>query len=145
MRIVLQRVNRAAVRINGAVAAHITKGVLLLVAVHKDDTPEKAGVLAAKCAELRIFSDATGKMNLSLKEVNGEALAVSQFTLFGDCGRGRRPSFVDAAAPEKGKALYDLFVAELKKHVPKVETGVFGAMMDVELVNNGPVTLILEK
>jgi len=145
MRIVLQRVSRASVTIDGAKAASIGKGMLLLVGVHGSDTAEAAGFLAAKCASLRIFSDAEGKMNLSLGDVNGEALVVSQFTLFGDSSRGRRPSFIDAAPPEKGKALYELFIAELRKLVPKVETGVFGAMMDVELVNDGPVTLMLEK
>ena len=145
MRIVLQRVNNAGVRVSGAAIASINKGILLLVGIHKDDTPEKASVLAAKCADLRIFSDAEGTMNLSLKEVNGEALVVSQFTLFGDCSKGRRPSFIDAAPPEKGRGLYEHFVAELKKQVPKVATGIFGAMMDVELINDGPVTLILEK
>ena len=131
--------------IDGAKAASIGKGILLLIGVHNNDTAEAAGFLAAKCASLRIFSDAEGKMNLSLDEVNGEALVVSQFTLFGDCGRGRRPSFIDAAGPDKGRELYELFVSELRKLVPRVETGVFGAMMDVELVNDGPVTLILEK
>jgi len=145
MRIVLQRVSRACVTIDGAKAASIGKGILLLIGVHNNDTAEAAGFLAAKCASLRIFSDAEGKMNLSLDEVNGEALVVSQFTLFGDCGRGRRPSFIDAAGPDKGRELYELFVSELRKLVPRVETGVFGAMMDVELVNDGPVTLILEK
>ena len=145
MRIVLQRVSRASVRINGSLAGSINRGILLLVGVHRDDTADSAGFLAAKCADVRIFPDAEGKMNLSLKEVQGGALVVSQFTLFGDCSKGRRPSFIDAAPPEKGKALYEQFVAELKKHIPKVETGIFGAMMEVELVNDGPVTLILER
>jgi D-tyrosyl-tRNA(Tyr) deacylase len=145
MRIVLQRVRRAGVAINGATIASIGKGVLLFVGVHRDDTAEAAAFLAAKCASVRIFPDREGKMNLALGEVNGEALAVSQFTLLADCGRGRRPSFIDAAGPEKGKELYELFVSELRKLVPKVETGVFGAMMEVDLVNDGPVTLILEK
>jgi D-aminoacyl-tRNA deacylase len=145
MRIVLQRVNRASVTIDGATTASIGKGILLFLGVHSNDTTEAADFLAAKCASLRIFSDAEGKMNLSLSEVNGEALVVSQFTLLADCGRGRRPSFVDAAGPEKGRELYGRFVSELRKLVPKVETGVFGAMMDVELVNDGPVTLIVEK
>jgi D-aminoacyl-tRNA deacylase len=145
MRIVLQRVSRAGVTINGTAVASIGKGVLLLVGVHREDTADVAGFLAAKCASVRIFPDAEGRMNLSLGEVNGEALAVSQFTLLGDCTRGRRPSFIDAAGPEKGKELYELFVSELRKLVPEVKTGVFGAMMEVELVNDGPVTLILEK
>jgi len=145
MKVVLQRVSRASVRVNGAIIASINKGILLLVGIHKDDTAEMAEFLAAKCADLRIFSDTEGKMNLSLKEVNGEALVVSQFTLFGDCSKGRRPSFIDAAPPEKGRALYEHFVVELKKQTSRVDTGIFGAMMEVELVNDGPVTLILEK
>ena len=132
-------------RVSGSIAGSINRGILLLVGVHRDDTADRAGFLAAKCADVRIFPDAEGKMNLSLKEVQGEALVVSQFTLFGDCSKGRRPSFIDAAPPEKGKALYEQFVAEMKKHIPKVETGIFGAMMEVELVNDGPVTLILER
>jgi D-tyrosyl-tRNA(Tyr) deacylase len=145
MRIVLQRVTRARVAIRGETVASIGRGVLLLVGVHRDDTAEAASFLAARCASVRIFPDDQSRMNLSLNEVNGEALAVSQFTLFGDCTKGRRPSFIDAAGAEKGRELYAFFVAELRKLVPKVETGVFGAMMAVELVNDGPVTLILER
>jgi D-aminoacyl-tRNA deacylase len=145
MRIVLQRVKSSSVKISGKTVGAINKGILVLLGVHKDDTPDKAAFLAARCADLRIFSDTDGKMNLSLCDVKGEALVVSQFTLFGDCTKGRRPSFIEAALPDKGKLLYDFFVAELKKRVPIVATGIFGAMMDVELVNDGPVTLILEK
>lgn len=145
MKIVLQRVKSSSVTINGQTVGAINRGILVLLGVHKDDTPDKAAFLAARCADLRIFSDANGKMNLSLCDVNGEALVVSQFTLFGDCTKGRRPSFIEAALPDKGKQMYDLFVAGLKKRVPIVATGIFGAMMDVELVNDGPVTLILEK
>jgi len=118
---------------------------MLLLGVHKDDTPEKADFLAQKCADLRIFPDQDGKMNLSLKDIDGEALVISQFTLLGDCSKGRRPSFIDAAPPEKGNRLYTYFVNRLKTHLRKVETGVFGAMMEVELVNDGPVTFVLEK
>jgi D-tyrosyl-tRNA(Tyr) deacylase len=145
MRIVLQRVLQASVRVDGVTAGSINKGMLLLLGVHRDDTEAKADYLAAKCADLRIFSDTLDKMNLSLREVNGEALVVSQFTLFGDCTKGRRPSFIEAAPPDKGRALYEYFVDRLKKQVAKVATGTFGAMMEVELVNDGPVTLILEK
>jgi D-tyrosyl-tRNA(Tyr) deacylase len=145
MRVVLQRVKNAKVTVEGKTVGQIGKGILLLIGVHKDDSPEKALFLAAKCADLRIFGDSEGKMNLSLKEINGEVLAVSQFTLFGDCSKGRRPSFIDAAPPEKGKELYEYFVNQLKKYAANVQTGIFGAMMDVELVNDGPVTLILEK
>lgn len=145
MRIVLQRVKHSNVKINGKIVGSIDKGVIILLGVHKNDTIDKAAFLAAKCADLRIFSDSDGKMNLSLGDINGEALVVSQFTLFGNCTKGRRPSYIEAAEPDKGKLLYDCFVAELKKRVTKVATGIFGAMMDVELVNDGPVTLILEK
>jgi len=145
MRLVLQRVKTARVAINGQSVGSIGNGILILLGVHKDDTLEKADFLAVKCVDLRIFSDDRGKMNLSLIDIGGEALVVSQFTLFGDCSKGRRPSFIEAAPPEKGKMLYEYFVLKLKERVKKVETGVFGAMMDVELVNDGPVTLILEK
>lgn len=145
MRIILQRVSRAKVTVNNTVVGSINKGILLLVGVHRDDTKENAQWLASKCADLRIFSDSNEKMNLSLKDIDGDALVVSQFTLFGNCEKGRRPSFIDAALPQLGEELYMYFVEQLKKQVMKVETGIFGAMMDVELVNDGPVTLILEK
>jgi D-tyrosyl-tRNA(Tyr) deacylase len=145
MRIVLQRVKTARVIINGQSAGSIGPGILILLGIHKDDTPEKADFLAVKCADLRIFSDEQGKMNLSLKDTGDEALVVSQFTLFGDCTKGRRPSFIEAAPPEKGKTLYEYFVQRMREQVKKVETGIFGAMMEVELVNDGPVTLIIEK
>lgn len=145
MKIVLQRVKNSRVIINGSTVGQIGKGVLILLGIHIDDSSGDAEYLAAKCAELRIFDDPDGKMNLSLKDIDGEALVVSQFTLFGDCSKGRRPSYIEAARPEKGNELYEYFVAQLRKYIPKVETGVFGAMMDVELVNDGPVTLLLEK
>ena len=145
MKIVLQRVKHCRVSINGDTTGSIGKGILVLLGIDKKDTSAEADFLAEKCASLRIFPDDQGKMNLSLIEVKGDAMVVSQFTLFGDCSKGRRPSFAQAAEPEKGKELYDYFVKQLKKHVPCVETGVFGAMMDVELVNDGPVTLVLEK
>jgi D-tyrosyl-tRNA(Tyr) deacylase len=145
MKIVLQRVKRASVSIDNSIVGQIEKGVLLLFGVHREDTPDKAEILASKCAELRIFTDSEDKMNLSLKDVGGAALVVSQFTLFGDSSKGRRPSFIEAAPPEKGNELYLYFVDLLKKQIPIVQTGVFGANMEVELVNDGPVTLILEK
>ena len=145
MKIVLQRVKHSSVSIQGTVVGSIGKGIMILLGVHKDDTPETAAFLAAKCADVRIFPDDDGKMNRSLVEAGGEALVVSQFTLYGDCARGRRPSFMEAAQPDKGKIFYELFVAELKKRVPGVATGVFGAMMDVDILNDGPVTLVLEK
>jgi len=145
MRVVLQRVNRARVLINKQEVGCVGRGLLLLVGIHKDDTPEAIDILAAKCADIRVFADDQGKMNLSLREVRGEALVVSQFTLYGDCRKGRRPSYADAAPPEKGKELYQRFVEQLGKYIPNVQTGVFGAMMQVELVNDGPVTLVMEK
>lgn len=144
MRIVLQRVKRAQVSVDGKITGAIGPGILLLLGVHGDDTPADADFLAVKCAELRVFNDAEGKMNRSAKETGGGALVVSQFTLYGDCRKGRRPSFTEAAPPAKGKALYEYFVAKLAEHLPQVQTGIFGAMMEVELINDGPVTLILE-
>jgi D-aminoacyl-tRNA deacylase len=145
MKIILQRVKRCAVTVDGTVTGRIGKGILLLLGIDRNDTAAQADFLAEKCAGLRIFPDDQGKMNRSAMEAGGEVLVVSQFTLLGDCSKGKRPSFSRAAGPEKGKELYDYFVRQMKRFVPKVETGVFGAMMDVELVNNGPVTLILEK
>jgi D-tyrosyl-tRNA(Tyr) deacylase len=145
MRVILQRVTRARVVIDNQEVGCVGQGLLLLVGIHKDDTPEAIDFLAAKCAEIRVFADEQSKMNLSLREIHGEALVVSQFTLLGDCRKGRRPSYADAAPPEKGKELYERFVKQLRKHIPKVQTGVFGAMMQVELINDGPVTLVMEK
>ncbi len=145
MIIVAQRVSSAEVKIDGKPVGTIGRGLLLLVGVHIDDTPEKADFLAAKCADLRIFPDESGKMNLSLKDINGEALVVSQFTLLGDCSKGRRPSFINAAGPEKGNSLYEYFVQQLRQQIRIVQTGIFGADMKVQLINDGPVTLILEK
>ena len=145
MKIVLQRVNGARVRAAGAICGEINKGILVLLGIHKNDIEQYADTLALQCSQLRIFSDDTGKMNLSLLDINGAALVVSQFTLLGDCRKGRRPSFTDAAAPDRAKQLYEYFIEQLKKYVADVKTGVFGAMMEVELLNDGPVTLILEE
>ena len=145
MKIVLQRVKRCAVTVDRAITGRIGPGILILLGIDKNDTAAQADFLAEKCAGLRIFPDDQGKMNRSVAEAGGEVLVVSQFTLFGDCSKGKRPSFTQAAGPEKGKELYDYFVRQMKRFVPKVETGVFGAMMDVELVNDGPVTLLIEK
>ncbi len=112
---------------------------------HKDDTREKVDFLAAKCADIRVFADRQGKMNLALGEVDGEALVVSQFTLLGGCRKGRRPSFADSAPSKKGRELYERFLAQLRIHIPRVQSDVFGGSMQVELVNDGPVTLVLEK
>jgi D-tyrosyl-tRNA(Tyr) deacylase len=142
---VLQRVSRAEVRVDGKVVGKIGLGFLLLVGFKASDTDEVLGWMAEKVASLRLFPDADGKMNLGLDEVGGELLVVSQFTLYGDVRKGRRPSFIDAAPGEQGERLYDRFVDLLRQGTIPVATGRFGAMMDVELVNDGPVTLILER
>jgi D-tyrosyl-tRNA(Tyr) deacylase len=145
MRIVLQRVTRASVSVDGKVVGSIERGLVLLLGIHRTDTRDCADFLAGKCAELRIFADADGKMNSCAKEIGAAALVVSQFTLYGDCKKGRRPNFMEAAAPEIATELYEYFCGVLRTHLVKVETGVFGAMMQVELVNDGPVTLVLER
>lgn len=145
MRIVLQRVSRASVTIDGEVTGAIGTGFCLLVGYAPDDTPEVASWLADKVAGLRLFSDAHGKMNLGLAEVGGALLVISQFTLYGDASKGRRPSFISAARPEIAIPLHDHFMAELRKLGLTVATGRFGADMKVDLVNDGPVTLILER
>ncbi|MDR6122238.1 D-tyrosyl-tRNA(Tyr) deacylase [Bacillus sp. SLBN-46] len=144
MRVVVQRSKAAKVTVEGKVTGQITKGLVLLVGVTHDDKPEDAAYLADKIANLRIFEDADEKMNYSLLDVGGEILSVSQFTLYGDCRKGRRPNFMDAAKPEQAVELYQAFNNLLREKGIHVETGVFGAMMDVELVNDGPVTLIVE-
>lgn len=145
MRVVLQRVSRAAVRIDGQVVGAIGRGFVVLAGFAPADGEGALAWMADKIAGLRIFADAEGKMNLPLAEVGGAVLVISQFTLYGDATKGRRPSFVDAAPPAQAEALYDRFVAMLRERSLAVETGRFGAMMDVELVNDGPVTLILER
>jgi D-tyrosyl-tRNA(Tyr) deacylase len=144
MRAVLQRVTGARVVIGDEVAGAIDRGLLVLLGVAPGDTAEGAAWLADKVAGLRIFNDADGKMNLSVEDVGGAALVVSQFTLYGDCRKGRRPSFVGAAPPETAVPRYEAFVNALRARGLPVQTGRFGAMMRVELVNDGPVTLILE-
>jgi D-tyrosyl-tRNA(Tyr) deacylase len=148
MRAVLQRVASAEVKVAGDLVGKINRGIMLLFGVHREDCIEDLKAiqdLAAKCAELRIFSDPEGKMNLSCAEVGGEALVVSQFTLYGDCRKGRRPNFMDAAEPEKARKIYEYFVEALRRRLGKVETGEFGAQMQIALVNDGPVTLVIEK
>jgi D-tyrosyl-tRNA(Tyr) deacylase len=147
MRVVLQRVSRAEVRVAGQVIGSIGKGFLVLAGFARTDTDDTLSWMAEKVLGLRVFGDDAGKMNLALADVAGGVLVVSQFTLYGDARKGRRPSFVDAAPPEIAVPLYERFVALLREQgqgVP-VATGEFGAMMDVELVNDGPVTLLLEK
>jgi D-tyrosyl-tRNA(Tyr) deacylase len=144
MRAIVQRVKEARVEVDGEVTGRIGEGVLVLLGAGKDDTEEDAEYLAEKILTLRIFEDAEGKMNLSVVDTGGEVLVVSQFTLYGDCRKGRRPSFDKAARPEDAERLYELFVGELRERGAKVETGRFRAMMDVHLVNSGPVTLMLD-
>ncbi|MED3962152.1 D-aminoacyl-tRNA deacylase [Niallia taxi] len=144
MRIVLQRVKEAKVEVEGKTVGQIEKGYMLLVGITHDDTQEDAAKLADKIAHLRIFEDADGKMNHSIQDVEGSILSVSQFTLYGDTRKGRRPNFMNAAKPDYAKDLYDQFNVLLSQKGLHVETGVFGAMMDVSLINDGPVTLILE-
>ncbi len=144
MRAVVQRVSRASVTVDGEVVGAIERGFLVLVGVGTEDTQQDVNWLAGKVAGLRVFEDDDDKMNLDLKDVGGAALVVSQFTLYGDCRKGRRPSFVEAAAPFKAESLYRSFVAELRGHGIKTETGTFQAQMQVELVNEGPVTLLLD-
>jgi len=141
----LQRVSRAAVRIDGQTVGAIGRGFVVLAGFAPADGEDALAWMADKIAGLRIFADAEGKMNLPLAEVGGAVLVISQFTLYGDAAKGRRPSFMGAAPPLEAEALYDRFVAMLRERSLAVETGRFGAMMDVELVNDGPVTLILEK
>jgi D-aminoacyl-tRNA deacylase len=145
MRIVLQRVSDASVTIGGRVAGAIGRGFCLLVGFTHDDTDDRVDWMADKVAGLRLFSDAEGKMNLGLAEVQGALLVISQFTLYGDAARGRRPSFIDAARPETAIPLYERFVAALRSRGLEVATGEFGADMLVEIHNDGPVTLILER
>ena len=144
MRAVLQRVSRAQVSAAGETVGKIGKGILVLLGVSVTDKESDAAYVLEKTLNLRIFDDADGKMNDSLLDVGGELLVVSQFTLYGDSRRGRRPSYIDAARPEEANRLYEFFVGEARKQVSKVETGRFQAMMDVALVNDGPVTLLID-
>lgn len=144
MRAVIQRVTRASVTINGEVVGEIGNGLVVLLGVARDDTKEDADYLAPKIIALRIFDDAEGRMNVSLKDIAGGLLIVSQFTLYGDVRRGLRPSWSDAAAPEIAEPLYDYFVESSRKLLGRVETGSFRKMMQVELVNDGPVTILLD-
>ncbi len=144
MRAVIQRVRNARVLIEGKEHSRIGEGLLVLLGVEQGDTDDDARALAKRVVELRIFEDEDGKMNRSLVDARGELLAVSQFTLLGDCRKGRRPSFIQAARPEQANPLYEQFVRAVGDHGVKVSTGVFQAMMDVELTNNGPVTLLLD-
>ncbi len=143
MRAVVQRVSQAAVKVEGKTAAQIGEGLLVLLGVGQEDSDKDATYLADKVANLRIFSDDDGRLNLSVLDIGGEVLVVSQFTLYGDCRRGRRPSFSNAAPPERARELYEKFTARLEENGVKIGTGVFQAHMEVSLVNDGPVTLIM--
>lgn len=144
MRTVVQRSKEASVTVNGEIVGQIISGLVLLVGVTHQDTEEDAKFLADKIANLRIFEDENEKMNLSLLDVGGQILSVSQFTLYGDCRKGRRPNFMEAARPEHANQIYEMFNSLLREKGIQVETGRFGAMMDVKLTNDGPVTLIVE-
>ncbi len=146
MRALIQRVKRSAVHVDGRMHSSIGSGLLVLLGIKQGDTEQDATYLAEKCASLRIFDDTEGKMNRSVRDVQGEVMVVSQFTLYGDTQRGNRPSYSDAASPEVAESLYECYLAEARRLIgdQKVQSGVFRAMMDVELVNDGPVTLIVE-
>ena len=145
MRCCVQRVKSASVTVGGDITGRIDKGLLVLLGVGQKDTQKEAEFLADKCTGLRIFEDDDGKMNRSVMDAGGKILVVSQFTLYGDVRKGKRPSFTEAAPPELGESLYDYFCQCIEKGMGEVQKGVFGAMMDVALVNDGPVTILLEK
>ena len=145
MKLVIQRVSKASVEVENEIVGKIDEGFLVLFGAGQGDTEEQADYLAEKLCNLRVFRDENDKMNLSIKDIDGEILVVSQFTLYADCRKGNRPSFVNAAAPDEAEKLYEYFVEKCRKLVKKVEKGIFGADMKVNLLNNGPVTIILEK
>ena len=144
MRIVVQRVLKASVTVEGSVIGEIENGALVLLCIHKDDSAEQTAWLANKLINLRMFRDSEQKMNLSLLDIKGSLLVVSQFTLYGNCESGRRPDFFDAAPPSKAKELYEKFIGELRRDISTVATGAFGADMQVSLVNDGPVTFVID-
>ncbi|WP_029331031.1 D-aminoacyl-tRNA deacylase [Exiguobacterium oxidotolerans] len=145
MRVVLQRVKEASVTVDGTIIGQIDRGFLLLVGVTHEDTLDQVNWLADKIAGLRVFEDEEERMNRSLDDVDGKILSVSQFTLYGDVKKGRRPAFTEAAKPDLANELYEAFNTRIRSNGTTVETGQFGAMMDIALINDGPVTLILEK
>lgn len=145
MRVLVQRVSRASVTVDGKIKGKIGKGILIFLGVGHSDTENESRFLAEKCVNLRIFEDNAGKMNLSLLDIKGAALVISQFTLYGDASKGRRPDFTAAARPEKAIPLYEHFLCEIRKFGVPCEAGVFGAEMQVELINDGPVTIFIEK
>ena len=145
MKVVIQRVKEAKVEVENKVVGKIEKGFLVFLGITHTDTKEQADYLVKKLCNLRVFTDREGKMNLGLKEVVGELLIVSQFTLYADCSSGNRPSFTDAAKPDLANKLYEYIIEECRKQIDNVETGIFGADMQVSLINEGPVTIIMEK
>ena len=145
MKLVIQRVSRASVKVENEIVGKINEGFLVLFGAGQGDTKEQADFLAEKLCNLRVFEDENNKMNLSIKDINGELLIVSQFTLYADCKKGNRPSFINAAAPREAEELYEYFMDRCRGLVKNVEKGIFGADMKVELLNDGPVTIILEK
>ena len=145
MKIVVQRVNEAEVKVEGKIVGKIKKGFLVLLGVTHNDTKEQADYLVKKLCKLRVFTDENDKMNLGLKDIQGELLIVSQFTLYADCSQGNRPSFTEAAKPEQANELYEYFCSECEKNYIHVENGIFVADMKLSLLNDGPVTIIIEK
>ena len=145
MKLVIQRVKHASVTVDGNVTGKIGKGFLVLIGIANSDTKEIADQYLKKLLNLRIFEDENGKTNLSLKDVNGELLLVSQFTLYADCRKGNRPSFINAGAPDMAESLYEYMIVACRKEIPVVETGIFGADMQVELLNDGPFTIVLDE
>ena len=145
MRLVIQRVKHSSVTVDNKIVGKINEGFMVLLGVGPNDTTNEADYLVQKLVKLRVFNDENGKMNLSLKNINGELLIISQFTLYADCAKGNRPSFSDSAKPDKANELYEYFIEKCKEENIKVEHGIFGADMKVELLNDGPVTIVLEK
>ena len=145
MKLVVQRVKKAEVKVDGNIIGNIDKGFLVLIGIKVGDTKEQADYLVKKLCNLRVFSDENDKMNLSIKDVKGKLLIVSQFTLYGDCSQGNRPSFIEAARPEEANPLYEYFCNQCELNNIEVQKGIFGADMKVELINDGPVTIIIEK
>ena len=144
MRAVIQRADKASVTVDSKIVGEIRRGIVVLLGISISDSEQNADKMADKIINLRIFDDEAGKMNLSCMDVGGEVLIISQFTLYGDCRKGRRPSYDQAAPPDKAEQLYEYFVRKVREYTMKVQTGIFGAMMSVSLINNGPVTLIIE-